>query len=43
MIKLPEKRSAWIYNAGARRVRRAPDLGYDGINDGSEASSPLIR
>jgi hypothetical protein len=31
-----EQRSAWIYNAGARRVRRAPDLAYDGINDGSE-------
>ena len=34
--QVAEKRSAWIYNAGARRVRRAPDLGYDGINDGSE-------
>lgn len=31
-----EQRSAWIYNAGMRRVRRAPDLGYDGIPDGSE-------
>jgi hypothetical protein len=31
-----EQRSAWIYNAGQRRVRRAPDLAYDGINDGSE-------
>ncbi len=31
-----EQRSAWIYNAGARRVRRAPDLAYDGVNDGSE-------
>lgn len=31
-----EKRSAWVYNAGQRRVRRAPDLGYDGINDGTE-------
>jgi len=31
-----EARSAWIYNAGSRRVRRAPDLAYDGINDGSE-------
>lgn len=31
-----ETRSAWIYNAGQRRVRRAPDLGYDNINDGSE-------
>ncbi len=34
--QLAEVRSAWIYNAGARRVRRAPDLGYDNINDGSE-------
>jgi hypothetical protein len=29
-------RSAWIYNAGQRRVRRAPDLAYDNINDGTE-------
>jgi hypothetical protein len=34
--QLKERRSAWIYNAGLRRVRRAPDLGYDGIPDGSE-------
>jgi len=34
--QVAEQRSAWIYNAGARRVRRAPDLAYDGINDGSE-------
>jgi hypothetical protein len=34
--QVTEQRSAWIYNAGARRVRRAPDLAYDGINDGSE-------
>jgi len=34
--QVAESRSAWIYNAGARRVRRAPDLGYDGYNDGSE-------
>lgn len=31
-----EGRQAWIYNAGQRRVRRAPDLAYDGIEDGSE-------
>lgn len=31
-----ESRSAWIYNAGQRRVRRAPDLAYDMITDGSE-------
>jgi len=34
--QLRERRSAWVYNAGLRRVRRAPDLGYDGIPDGSE-------
>ena len=34
--QVAEQRSAWIYNSGARRVRRAPDLAYDGINDGSE-------
>jgi hypothetical protein len=34
--QVAEQRSAWSYNAGARRVRRAPDLNYDGINDGSE-------
>lgn len=31
-----EKREAWIYNAGQRRVRRAPDLAYDNIDDGTE-------
>jgi len=34
--QVAEQRSAWIYNAGQRRERRAPDLAYDGINDGSE-------
>ncbi len=34
--QVAEQRSAWIYNSGQRRVRRAPDLAYDGINDGSE-------
>ncbi len=34
--QVAEIRNAWIYNAGQRRVRRAPDLGYDNINDGSE-------
>jgi hypothetical protein len=29
-------RSAWIYNAGQRRVRRAPDLAYDNFTDGTE-------
>jgi hypothetical protein len=31
-----ETRQAWIYNAGQRRVRRAPDLAYDNIDDGTE-------
>jgi len=34
--QVAEQRAAWIYNSGARRVRRAPDLAYDGVNDGSE-------
>ena len=34
--QVAEQRSAWIYNSGQRRVRRAPDLAYDGVNDGSE-------
>jgi hypothetical protein len=34
--QVKETRSAWIYNAGQRRVRRAPDLSYDGISDGTE-------
>jgi len=28
--QVKEKRSAWIYNPGQRRVRRAPDVSYDG-------------
>ncbi|MNM99824.1 hypothetical protein D3C81_1123940 [compost metagenome] len=34
--QVKEVRSAWIYNAGQRRVRRAPDLAYDNVNDGTE-------
>jgi hypothetical protein len=34
--QVKQQRAAWIYNAGARRVRRAPDLNYDNINDGTE-------
>jgi hypothetical protein len=34
--QLAEKRSAWIYNAGQRRVRRAPDLAYDNFADGTK-------
>ena len=33
---MKQTRSAWIYNAGQRRVRRAPDLAYDNFNDGTE-------
>ncbi|MCB1667458.1 MAG: DUF1329 domain-containing protein [Porticoccaceae bacterium] len=35
------KRRAWIYNSGARRVRRAPDLAYDNIADGSEGMATI--
>lgn len=34
--QVKETRAAWIYNAGQRRVRRAPDLSYDSISDGTE-------
>lgn len=34
--QVAEVRSAWIYNVGQRRVRRAPDLAYDNVNDGTE-------
>ncbi|WP_096704703.1 DUF1329 domain-containing protein [Magnetospirillum sp. 15-1] len=34
--QVESSRAAWIYNAGQRRVRRAPDLAYDMITDGSE-------
>lgn len=33
---ISNSRAAWIYNAGQRRVRRAPDLNYDMITDGGE-------
>jgi hypothetical protein len=29
-------RSAWIYNAGQRRVRRAPNVAFDNVDDGTE-------
>ena len=35
--QVKEPRQAWIYNAGQRRVRRAPDLAFDNISDGTEA------
>jgi hypothetical protein len=31
-----DARKAWIYNAGQRRVRRAPDLAYDSVQNGSD-------
>jgi hypothetical protein len=34
--QVKEARSAWVYNAGQRRVKRAPDLAYDAITDGTE-------
>ncbi|MBL8421012.1 MAG: DUF1329 domain-containing protein [Dechloromonas sp.] len=33
--QVTEQRSAWVYNAGQRRVRRAPDVGYDNFADGT--------
>ena len=34
--QVAETRKAWIYNAGQRRVRRAPDLAYDNAQNGSD-------
>jgi len=34
--QVKQTRSAWIYNAGQRRVRRAPDLSHDNFTDGTE-------
>jgi hypothetical protein len=34
--QVKESRKAWVYNAGQRRVRRAPDLSYDNSQDGSD-------
>ena len=31
-----EPRKAWIYNAGQRRVRRAPQVAYDGVGTSSD-------
>ncbi|VVQ15714.1 DUF1329 domain-containing protein [Pseudomonas fluorescens] len=31
-----EDRSAWIYNSGQRRVRRAPNVAFDNTDDGTE-------
>lgn len=35
------ERRAWIYNAGQRRVRRAPDLAFDNIADGTEGMATI--
>lgn len=34
--QIKEARRAWQYNAGQRRVRRAPDVGYDNPGTGSD-------
>ena len=34
-------RRAWIYNSGQRRVRRAPNLAYDNVADGSESMTTI--
>ncbi len=42
--QIVEPRAAWIYNAGQRRVRRAPDVAYDGpgtASDGLRTSDDL--
>ncbi len=41
---MKEPRSAWLYNAGQRRVRRAPQVSYDGpgtASDGLRTSDNL--
>ncbi|WP_397448640.1 DUF1329 domain-containing protein [Pseudomonas sp. NA-150] len=34
--QLKDPRMAWVYNAGQRRVRRAPQISYDGPGSGSD-------
>ena len=34
--QVKQARSAWQYNSGSRRVRRAPELGYDNIGNASD-------
>lgn len=34
--QVKEPRLAWVYNAGQRRVRRAPQIAYDGPGSGSD-------
>ncbi len=35
--QVADPRDAWVYNAGQRRVRRAPDVAYDGPGNASDA------
>lgn len=34
--QVAEPRKAWVYNSGQRRVRRAPNLAYDGPGQGTD-------
>ena len=36
MDQVKEARKAWVYNAGQRRVRRAPNVAYDGPGAGTD-------
>jgi len=36
--QLKDTRRAWLYNAGQRRVRRAPQVAYDGPGQGSDGT-----
>ncbi|MEY8205811.1 MAG: DUF1329 domain-containing protein [Bermanella sp.] len=36
MDQVKEPRRAWVYNSGQRRVRRAPNVAYDGPADGTD-------
>jgi Protein of unknown function (DUF1329) len=35
--QIKEPRAAWVYNAGQRRVRRAPNIAYDGPGTASDS------
>jgi len=41
MDQVKEPRKAWIYNAGQRRVRRAPSIAYDSESTGSEGLATM--
>jgi hypothetical protein len=36
--QVTDQRRAWLYNAGQRRVRRAPQVAYDGPGQGSDGT-----